>query len=189
MSMGQRWSAIAADPAKLGYWAFTIAIVFQFLHQLEHLAQIIQKHILGMKVFPGLLGQVFDFEMVHLLYNAALFFAVLAVFIIYRKNPGIWRPSKLGLYALSFSVVFQGYHVVEHAVKTWQYMGNLALGLTGPAAFGKGLLGQIVPVIELHFWYNTVVITALLIGYMAFRPSPEPFGGESGDRSVGWAPA
>jgi hypothetical protein len=172
--MGARLRTFADDPVRLGFWAFSIAVLVQFLHQLEHLAQIIQKHVLGWKDFPGLLGRVFDFETVHLLYNVALFLAILAVFVIHHKNPGIWRRSTVGLYALSFAVVFQGYHCVEHIIKTWQYIGNLQAGLSGPEAFGKGILGAVVPVIELHFWFNSVVIAALLVSYIAFRPSLTP---------------
>jgi hypothetical protein len=160
----ERVKRIADDPVQLGFWSFTLAVSVQALHQVEHLAQIIQKNVLGWSKFPGLLGAAFDFETVHFLYNLALFLSVAAVWIVYYKNPGIWRRSSGGLFALSFALVFQGYHLSEHTVRIIQYAG----GTEKP----PGVVGQIVPSVELHFWINSLVIGALIVAYILFRPTP-----------------
>ena len=155
---------IVDDPAQLGFWTFTVAVLVQFLHQNEHLLQIVQKNLWGWQELPGLLGHVFDFEWVHFLYNTALFLSVLSVVVTFLKNPGMWRRSRAGLFGLVFAAVFQGYHLLEHSVRIAQYLG----GTPKP----QGLVGQIVPVVELHFWINSVVIAALVLAYACFRPTP-----------------
>jgi hypothetical protein len=152
------------DPARLGFWTFTVAVLVQFLHQNEHLLQIVQKNLWGWQELPGLLGSVFDFEWVHFLYNTALFLSVLSVVVTFFKNPGMWRRSRAGLFGLIFATVFQGYHLLEHSARMVQYLGGTPKPL--------GLVGQIVPVVELHFWINSVVIAALVVAYACFRPTP-----------------
>lgn len=160
----QRIRQAIEDPIQLGFWTFTIAVAVQFLHQLEHLLQIVQKEVWHWDTYPGLLGAIFDFEWVHFLYNSALFLSVLAVLVTFLKNPGMWRRSRVGLFALVFAVVFQAYHLFEHSFRIVQYLGGTPKPL--------GLVGQIVPVLELHFWINSVVIGALVVAYYRFSPSP-----------------
>lgn len=109
-----------------------------------------------------MLGQWFDLEWVHFLYNGTLWLALLATWIIYRKNPGTWRTSALAAAALTFVVVFQGYHWLEHAVKLLQYYQ----GIPKP----PGILGRTFPLVELHFWFNSVVSLAMLLAYFRFQP-------------------
>ena len=155
------------DPVKFGFWVFTFAIAVQLFHQIEHLAQIYQKHVLHLDAFPGLLGRTFDFEAVHFFYNAALFLSVFAVYLVYFKNPGIWRRSGVGHLSLAFAVIFQGYHLFEHSVRAIQYLQALA---GGTKINPPGVVGMVVPVIELHFWINSAVIGALVVAYFAFQP-------------------
>jgi hypothetical protein len=162
----QRLKEVANDPVQLGFYAFTLALVVQAFHQVEHVVQIWQKDVLRAAEFRGLLGQWFDFEWLHFLYNASLFTSVLAVLVIYLKNPGIWRRSAVGHYALVFATAFQGYHLIEHVARMQQYLAS------GSSVLGRGLLGQVISVIELHFWLNTIIISALVVGYLAFRPNP-----------------
>ncbi len=154
--------AFVNDPVRLGFATFTATVLIQLAHEVEHIMQLAEKYVWHWTQFPGLLGQWFDFEWVHVLYNGALWIALLATWIIYQKNPGIWRASALAAAALTFVVFFQGYHWFEHLVRLVQYYrGN---------AKPPGILGQIFPVLELHFWLNSVVSTAMLLAYIPFCP-------------------
>jgi len=153
---------ITSDPVMLGFITFTSTLLIQLFHEVEHILQILQKYAWHWTKYPGLLGQWFDFEWVHVLYNGALWIALLASWITHRKNPGIWRGSALAALALTFVVVFQGYHWFEHLVRLVQYYHGNPKPL--------GLLGQIFPVLELHFWLNSIVSTAMIVAYGGFRP-------------------
>jgi hypothetical protein len=70
---------------------FFILVVTQGAHVLEHVAQMVQIHLLGLSGLQarGILGML-DIEWVHFLWNAwVLLCAVLLVFL-YRKNPWLW---------------------------------------------------------------------------------------------------
>src|SRR5947209_3160582 len=108
--------------AFVAFAIFTWTMIIQVAHSYEHVLQIVQKYVWGQETFPGLLGAWFDFEWVHFLFNGELWLSLLAVWLIYRKNPGMWRPSALAETALNFVVIFQAYHWFEHAVRLWQYM-------------------------------------------------------------------
>jgi hypothetical protein len=146
--MSRSLNGLADDPVRLGFWTFSVALTVQLLHQVEHVAQIMQKDLWGWDKWPGLLGQWFDFEWIHFLYNAALFMSVMAVAVIYLKNPGIWSRSGSGHYALMFATLFQGYHLVEHTAKLIQYLGS------GSTVLGRGLVGQF----------------ALVVAFAGFKP-------------------
>lgn len=127
------------------------ALIIQTAHMVEHVAQVVQKHVLMMERAQGFLGAVFDLEWVHFVYNSGLEIGFLAVFVLWRRAGRIAIPPLLTLL-----VFFQGYHVVEHVAKMIQYY---ALGITvGP----KGILGHVVPLIWLHFAFNLIVLALLL---------------------------
>jgi hypothetical protein len=152
--------SIARDPVRLGWTTFTATLIIQFCHEAEHVAQMLQKYHWHYSVYQGILGLWFDFEWIHFLYNLALWIALLATWLIHHKNPGIWRASGLGAAILMFLLVFQGYHVLEHSIRMVQYYQ----GLPKP----PGLLGQVIPVLELHFWLGMVVSSAMLLAYGCF---------------------
>src|SRR5436190_19442898 len=113
--------SITNDPVRLGFVTFTATLVIQLFHEVEHVVQLLQKYAWHWSKYPGLLGRWFDIEWVHVLYNGALWFALLATWIIYRKNPGIWRASARAASSLAFVAAFQGYHWIEHLVRMIQY--------------------------------------------------------------------
>ncbi|MBK6434310.1 MAG: hypothetical protein WAW03_05850 [Anaerolineae bacterium] len=156
--------SLRLDPVGLGFITLTSTLVIQLFHNVEHVIQMFQKYAWHLNRFPGLLGLRFDFELVHFLYSLALWVALLATIILYRRNPGIWRESQAAALALQFALWFQGYHVLEHSVRIWQYFG---LGMLSPT---PGILGNFFPILELHFWFNSIVTTALIIAYIGFRP-------------------
>jgi len=157
-----RSRSIIDDPVWLGFLTFTPTLLIQLFHESEHVMQMLEKYVWHWRTFPGLLGQWFDFEWIHFLYNGALWVALLATWIIYRNNPRIWRPSALAASALSFVVIFQGYHWFEH----WTRMVQYYLGNPKP----PGILGQVISVLELHFLFGTIVTIAMLLAYGGFQP-------------------
>lgn len=154
----------STDPRLLGFITFTATLLIQLFHESEHVLQMLQKYAWHWRLYPGLLGQWFDFEWIHMLYNGALWFALLATWITYRKNPGMWRESRRARSALRFVVIFQGYHWVEHLVRITQYIN----GNPRP----KGILGHMIPVLELHFIIGTIVTISMVTAYLLFRPWP-----------------
>jgi len=130
----------------------TAALVIQTAHMVEHVAQVSQKFVLMMDQARGFLGAIFDLEWVHFVYNAGLEVAFLAAFLRWR------RADRTGVSSfLTVLVWVQGYHTVEHIAKMVQYY---ALGITmGP----KGLLGFVLPLIWLHFAFNLVVLTLVVL--------------------------
>ncbi|HBY92901.1 MAG: hypothetical protein M5U01_20665 [Ardenticatenaceae bacterium] len=162
MSLSKPSQVSLNDPARFGLVLFTGTLLIQLFHEAEHVFQFLQKYHWHWQSYPGLLGQWFDFEWVHFLYNAALAIALLATWVTHRRNPGIWRASGLGSAALTFLVVFQAYHWFEHLIRLIQYINHVP---TPP-----GLLGQIFPQLELHFWLNGVVTVTMLVAYGLFLP-------------------
>jgi hypothetical protein len=156
----------------LGFLSFTGTLVIQGLHEVEHIVQYLQKNVWHTPPqpvgppFPGLLGQWFDFENIHWLYNLALLMAVLAVWVIYRKNPGSWRRSRAGSALLMSTVAIESYHFVEHSVRMVQYVG----GNLKPPGVLPMLWPNLFPVLEFHFWINLVVLVPLIIAWLLLQP-------------------
>ncbi len=141
-----------AQMAKMG---LGVLLVIQTAHMAEHVAQVIQKFVLHLPKAQGLLGSIFDLEHIHFTYNTGIWIPIVLAYIWYRRS-GAPMP-----FAFRTLVWFQGYHVVEHIVKMYQYY---ALGITvGP----KGILGYIFPIVWLHFWLNLIVL--LLLAGAFFR--------------------
>lgn len=131
-----------------------ILLAIQSAHMVEHVAQVIQKFVLRLPKAQGLLGSIFDLEHVHFIYNTGLWIPLVIAFVWYRRS-GAAMP-----FALKAIVWFQGYHVIEHIVKMYQYY---VLGITvGP----KGILGYVFPLIWLHFWLNLIVLLLLATAFI-----------------------
>jgi hypothetical protein len=111
---------------------------------LEHVLQTYQAYVLRMEHSHGLLGQYLDSDWIHLAFNTAFLLAILPV-AAQRGDP---RDLRFQLFLGGLAVA--GYHVVEHAAKTWQsvMMGH------DPAL---GIAGHYGPLIPIHLWLNLVV--------------------------------
>lgn len=135
--------------AQMAQTGLFVLLFIQGAHMVEHVAQVIQKFVLRLPKAQGLLGSIFDLEHVHFSYNTGLWIPIVIAFIWYRRSQArmpVWFPAL---------VAFQGYHVIEHIVKMYQFY---ALGITvGP----KGILGYVFPLIWLHFWLNLIVLILL----------------------------
>ena len=159
----QRIHSAIISPTLLGLVTFTAVLLIQTFHASEHVAQMVQRYALHLNRAPGLLGAWFDLEWVHLIYNTALLVAIVAVVVVYRRNPAMWRHSDLAVTMLIFVLVFQGYHTFEHFVRVIQYLQHVPIPT-------PGILGRLFPILELHFWFNAVVTVAILLAYLGFRP-------------------
>ncbi|MBK9092069.1 MAG: hypothetical protein IPM84_04695 [Anaerolineae bacterium] len=153
----------SGNPALLGFVTLSAVLLIQTFHASEHVAQMVQRYVLHLNRAPGLLGAWFDLEWVHLIYNTALLVALIAVVVVYRRNPGMWRHSDLAVTMLYFVLIFQGYHTLEHVVRVSQYLQHVPIPT-------PGILGRLFPILELHFWFNAVVTIAILMAYLGFQP-------------------
>jgi hypothetical protein len=153
----QRYAQLAATGA-------AAILLIQAAHMVEHVAQVTQKFVLHMPAAHGLLGSIFDLEWVHFVYNTVLYGAFLVIYVWHRRATR--GPIT---FALRGVLWLQGYHVIEHVVKMYQYY---ALGITvGP----KGILGFFIPLIWLHFFLNLLVLILIVGVYRGARAvAPQP---------------
>jgi hypothetical protein len=138
---------------------FFETVALQGVHEIEHVVQVVQRTVLGVGNGAGVLGSVFDIEPVHMVYNAAFLVLLGAVYVGCRRHrSAIPARGALVLSLLGLAVALQSYHTVEHVVKMWQYV---ATGLNGT----PGILGHWIPVVYLHFAYNTLIYLPVLAAF------------------------
>lgn len=136
---------------------FLTALVVQSLHMVEHVAQVVQKFILGSPHAHGFLGAL-DLEWVHLLYNVALFAPMYAILLW-----GWQHLKRLEIDRVFVGLgLFQGYHLIEHVTKVVQHIER---GVQGT----PGILGHLIPVIWLHFWINFIIVAILFWAFLRAR--------------------
>jgi hypothetical protein len=136
---------------------FFILVVTQGAHLLEHVAQMIQIHLLGLSGLQarGIIGTL-DIEWVHFIWNSwVLIGAVLLVFL-FRKNPWLWV-----LLAIST------WHEIEHVYIMSVFLKTGHPGAPGLLARG-GAIGGGLPLTrpDLHFYYNLLEELVLIIAYL-----------------------
>ena len=164
--------------------ALLIALLAQTGHYAEHVAQMIQIYVqyIAPAKAHGLLGSVFDFELVHFSYNIGLELILIWIWWLYRaasrddaradwSTPADATPvSRLGFYLLTGLVVFQGYHSIEHIVKLYQYL-FVPLYQSGMPPT-PGILPIITgwPIYLVHFWFNTIVWVGMVLAVWCLRP-------------------
>ena len=133
-------------------------LVSQLGHTAEHVVQVAQIHLLGMRApdARGLLSPL-DTEWVHFGWNTWILVAVVALLGAYPRNRWLW------LAALASS-----WHAVEHA---YLLAGYLVTGLSGqPGLLARGgLIGGGLPIArpELHLLYNVAELVPLAIAFRA----------------------
>lgn len=167
---------------------FFVLLVGQSVHFVEHIAQVIQIHLLGFDVSQahGIIGQL-DLEWTHFLFDAA--WAPLCVYtllVIYRKsNPWLWVLAGVA-----------GWHAAEHVAimrvylgwASWQgsFLWTGIVGSPGLLASG-GAIGGGLPLSrpDLHFIYNAIEETLILIAYV-HQVDQLPGLSGVGDRATGW---
>jgi nitrous oxidase accessory protein NosD len=132
---------------------FTLLLAVMTFHEAEHVVQIWQKDVASASCpndCRGLLGFAFDLEWIHFAYNGSILLALGALVGFCR----LWRnPPLVGALAL------QSYHMFEHVEKLAQWFAN------GGHSPTPGVLGMHIPLVELHFAFNTGVFLLVLTGY------------------------
>jgi hypothetical protein len=146
--------------AQAGRLLLLEALLFQGLHELEHIVQVIQRNVLGIKNGAGLFGSVFDLEPVHFAYNLTFLILLGLAAVGLRQRGAVPRRQALVLALLSLTLVGQSYHTVEHVVKMAQF---LETGRNGT----PGILGEWIPVVWLHFWINTALLVPVVAVFFA----------------------
>jgi hypothetical protein len=136
---------------------FFILVVTQGAHVLEHVAQMVQIHLLGLSGLQarGILGML-DLEWVHFIWNSwVLLCAVLLVFL-FRKNPWLW-----------VLLVISVWHEMEHVYIMSVFLRTGHVGAPGLLARG-GAIGGGLPLSrpDLHFYYNLLEEFVLIIAYL-----------------------
>ena len=147
---------------------YTVLVVTQVGHVLEHVAQIVQIHGLGLagKEARGVFGAL-DVEWVHFAWNAWI---LVAVVLLLRHLPGNgW---------LGVALVVAGWHMVEHAVTLWTYLSTGVAGSPGLLGAGGAIAGGgPLPRPDLHLVYNLIETLPLVAGFL-FEAGRSRFGKE-----------
>ncbi len=147
---------------------FYVLTVTQGGHFLEHVAQMVQIHLMD-RTGPqarGVFGQL-DIEWVHFAWNTWVLGAVLLLVYRFRHNLWLWA-----------TVLFATWHEIEHAVMLAVYLETGKAGDPGLLAQGGRLFGG-VPMIrpDLHFLYNLIETIPLFIAFIVeFRRAGTPNG-------------
>jgi hypothetical protein len=131
----------------------------------EHVAQVVQKYVLHVTPAHGLIGRL-DLEPVHFWFNFFyLVFLVLTIvgWFLCRKDVSkytyYWRT---GTNILLIGLLLQAWHLTEHSVKLAQFLHT---GMQGT----PGILGNYFDPVALHFAYNLVVYSPLVIIYFGAK--------------------
>jgi hypothetical protein len=124
----------------------SILAVSQTLHLVEHVAQMVQIHILGLSgaSAQGLVGQL-NIEWVHFIWNSWVLLALLVLLPHFRKNPWLIATALLA-----------GWHLAEHVVIMATYLSTGVSGSPGLLSAG-GLINGGLPLArpDLHFFITS----------------------------------
>jgi len=152
------WIRPTARVAMATPWmaAFTLLVLAQTAHLLEHVAQMIQLHALGLSSADarGIVGQL-DIEWVHFVWNVVVV-GVLGVLLLHA-------PSNRWLVA---ACLVAAWHLIEHDVIMMSFLATGIPGSPGLLASG-GPIGGGLPLSrpDLHFLYNVVELAAIGLAY------------------------
>lgn len=141
-----------------------LAIVL--LHWAEHLTQAVQIWVLGNPVpqSRGVLGQWFPWLVTSEALHYGYAFIMLAGFILLRRGftgtARTWWNVALGI---------QVWHHLEHLLLLFQAQSGIHLA-GKPVA--TSIVQLIVPRVELHLFYNTVVFLPMVIAMILHRRPP-----------------
>ncbi len=142
-------------------WALLLGFlaVSQAAHLLEHIAQLVQIHVLHLSGAnaQGIVGQL-NIEWVHFTWNALVLVTLLVLFSMpgFRTNPWLIAVTPLA-----------AWHFVEHAVMIATYLQTGVSGTPGLLSSG-GLLFGGLPIArpDLHFLYNLVETAPLVFAWL-----------------------
>ena len=143
-----------------GFYAFMLAFVFlQLGHLGEHTVQIIQLNLThgNLAKSHGIFGQL-DLETVHVVWDSSVWVGL--AICLYKFSRNRW---------LYVAFIFASLHEVEHLYLYYVYNFDRAFyfsgGLAGVMGYG-GVIGSPLYRPYLHFFYNFLVVTPLLIAFI-----------------------
>jgi hypothetical protein len=146
---------------------FYVLVVTQTGHLLEHVAQMIQLHVLGLTGADarGIFGTL-DVEWVHFVWSTWVLLAVLV--LLSRFGANRW---------LQLTALLSGWHELEHAYIFSVYLTTGISGTPGLLSQG-GALGGGLPISrpDLHLLYNLLETIPLVLGFLrqVQRTAPPP---------------
>jgi hypothetical protein len=143
-------------------------VVTQTGHFFEHVAQMIQIHVLGL-TGPNARGIIstLDVEWVHFTWNTWVLVAVLLLVTHFRSNRWLW-----------LLLVLSGWHEIEHAYILSVYITTGVAGTPGLLSLGGALAGGL-PLTrpDLHFLYNLLETIPLIAAFLLqARATPRALG-------------
>jgi hypothetical protein len=134
-----------------------LLVVTQGGHFLEHVAQIYQIHVLGLKgpAAPGIFGAL-DVEWVHFLWNTWVLLTVGVLVSRFPRNPWLWSLVPMTVW-----------HEVEHSWIMVEFIRSGVAGTPGLLASG-GVIGGGLPLVrpDLHFLYNLAETVPLVMAFV-----------------------
>lgn len=135
---------------------FYVLVITQGGHFLEHLTQMVQIHVLDLSgpEARGVFGQL-DLEWVHFGWNTWVLLATVVLLFRYRQNAWLWA-----------TLVFAGWHEIEHAYMLSRYLATGQQGHPGLLAMG-GVIGDGLPLKrpDLHFLYNLIETIPMVVAF------------------------
>ena len=136
---------------------FYVLVVTQTGHFFEHVAQMVQIHVLGLSGSDarGVFGAL-DIESVHFVWNTWVMLAVVVLLQRYGTNRWLWLTAMLS-----------GWHAIEHAYIFSIYLSTGVSGTPGLLSQG-GAIGGGLPISrpDLHFIYNLVETLPLTAAFL-----------------------
>lgn len=148
--------------SQLDYWLalLYLLVVGQAAHMIEHLAQMVQIHILGWSgpKASGIIGAL-NVEWVHLIWNSWVLLLVMVLLYAFRRNPWLW-----------VLFIFAIYHEAEHIYIVAIYVTTHIAGNPGLLARG-GIIGGGLPISrpDLHAIYAVLEEAMLVMIYLRER--------------------
>jgi hypothetical protein len=135
---------------------FTLLVLAQTGHVIEHVAQMVQLHALGLEGSDarGIVGQL-DVEWVHFIWNAGVV-AFLGA-LLWRAPTNRW---------LGVACVFAAWHLIEHDAIMQSFLLTGIPGSPGLLSSG-GLFAGGLPLSrpDLHFFYNLIELATIGLAY------------------------
>jgi cyclic nucleotide-binding protein len=138
---------------------FYILVVTQVGHFGEHVAQMIEIHVLNLTGpdARGIFGAL-DVEWVHFIWNTWIIVAAVLMLMVasFRKNRWLW-----------LTLAIAGWHELEHGYIMSVYLTTGVAGTPGLLAKG-GLIDGGLPLTraDLHFIYNLIETTPLVLAFI-----------------------
>jgi hypothetical protein len=146
---------LRADPWIALFYALAAT---QAGHFLEHVAQMVQIHSLGIPQpqAHGVVGAL-DLEWVHFIWNSAVLIAVALLVRAYARNGWLW-----------VTLLLAGWHELEHASIMRAFLTTGVVGTPGLLSRGGALAGGL-PLTrpELHFLYNLAETAPLVVAFFS----------------------